>query len=155
MLIKILDEEKDRPIVISWSGERISLPRLTDGEEDAEIFINNDWNVVYGFDGCCEENVQCNLPLAPGTYGKDEIRAACVMFLRFILSGPKEDLSEGDDDDKYIIYEIVADTVKKVIQFDVEVLDEDSEVEFNLDTKNNNITDLFNYEQQRIIKVKG
>ena len=77
------------------------------------------------------------------------------MFLRFILSGPKEDLSECSDDDKYIIYEIVADTVKKVIQFDIEVLDEDSEIEFDLDTENNNITDLFNYEQQRIIKVKG
>lgn len=158
MLVKILDEEKDRPIVMSWSGERISLPRLTEGEEDIKIFINNEWNVLYKWTDDEEDDIQCNLPLAPGKYGKDDIRLACVMFSRFILFGPLPDdcreTMEGLDDDKYIIYEIIADTTNKTISFDIEILDDDSEIEFNFDNKED-IKNLINYEPNRIIKVKG
>lgn len=155
MLVKILDEEKDRPIVISWSGEKISVPRLSENEEDVEIFINNEWNVFYQWSEDEEDDIQCNLPLAPGKYGKDDIRLACVMFVRFILLGPRpEEYTEELDEDKYIIYEIIADTTKKTISFEIEVLDEESEIEFSFDNEDN-ITNLFNYESNRIIKVKG
>ena len=151
MLVKVLNEESDSPIVVSGDGQKLLIPRE---EENAEkIFIDGSWRIIGKWEDEPNGGIQCNLPLSPGEYGKEEIRVACVMYLRFMLSGSGVE-PEGDDD-KYIIYEIVADTAMKTITFEVEILDDDSEIEFNFDEEQEkNISDLINYEQNRIIKTK-
>ena len=147
MLVKILSEENDSPIVISGNGEKLNIPKASE-EDDVKIFLNSEWIIKCFID--IEDQMMYRVPLLPGEYGKDDIRVACVMFLRFIAFNSSE---EKNDDDKYIIYEIEADTVNKILSFEVEILDDDSEIEFAIDSTNN-IENLINYEQNRIIKVK-
>lgn len=151
MLIKVLNEESDSPIVVSGDGQKLLIPREEENSE--KVFINGSWRIVGNWADEPDGGVQYNLPLAPGEYGKEEIRVACVMYLRFILN--EAGIEPEGDDDKYIIYEITADTDKKTIEFEIEVLDDDSEIEFNFDEEHKtNISNLINYEQNRIIKTK-
>lgn len=145
MLKKILSEESS-PIVISGDGEKIMIPRLTDNDQ---IYIGPDWKISSTWEDEPGRETIYSLPLTPGDYSGEELMIACIMYLRLILHDDEDSV-----DDKYVIYEILADTDKKIISFEIEVLDDSNEVEFDFENNNNNIKDLMNYESGRIIKVE-
>ena len=124
---------------------------MTESGDDVKIAVNEDWTIQYKIDG--GNYSKYVMPLAEGEYGKDELRVTCVMLLRAVLFGSDQE-AEDREDDKYIIYEIIADTEDKTISFDLEILDDDSEIEFAIDGTKSDILKLMDYEQNRVIKAK-
>lgn len=146
MNIQILCELEDDPIVISGDGERVKIPESNSTDT---IDLDDSWTLSVRTE---TETIFLKL----SRYGQcniDQIRTLCTNKILSILENG-DYLDPSDNDDKFIIYDISADTELDMISVFIEELDKSGEILFGLENSDSIISNLITYERKRISKIK-